>query len=248
MEIPHAGARAVLATGATLLLLTGCTTAEEPASGRPGDAPAASTGPTPGGTASGEQVGRPDEVPAPPQRTRWAGVGELVVAVPAGWATATGYCDAAPPRTVLVRTLLPPAARCARPGRGGSPSLTISAPGTLGWSPDRGVGCRAGSSGPCHTLVSGGGSRFVVTYHGPGAGREVLALANSATVLPEGFTTVPAIDLGRGTGGARRLLARAGLVGVAPDVEFPHYVVSTRPRAGSPVAEGSRVALRVGDG
>ncbi len=43
-------------------------------------------------------------------------------------------------------------------------------------------------------------------------------------------------------------LAAAGLVGVAPQVDFPHYFVATDPPAGTPVEAGSEIRLEIGDG
>ncbi len=47
---------------------------------------------------------------------------------------------------------------------------------------------------------------------------------------------------------AQRRLAAVGLVGVSPDVSFPHYFVRTTPPAGTEVEVGSTVRLRIGDG
>jgi hypothetical protein len=47
---------------------------------------------------------------------------------------------------------------------------------------------------------------------------------------------------------ARRRLERAGLVGVSPDVQYPHYFVMTRPKSGTRVEVGSEVRLLIGDG
>jgi hypothetical protein len=75
-----------------------------------------------------------------------------------------------------------------------------------------------------------------------------MALLGSATPVPEGWVTVPAISYGASDGEGVRILEDAGLVGVPPDVDWPHYVVGTDPATGSVVAEGSEVALVPGDG
>lgn len=61
-------------------------------------------------------------------------------------------------------------------------------------------------------------------------------------------TTVPKIRYGTSVDDAMARLARAGLCGQPPDVDFPHYVIGTRPAAGSIVERGTRVALLIGDG
>ena len=47
---------------------------------------------------------------------------------------------------------------------------------------------------------------------------------------------------------AQRKLARVGIVGLAPHVQFPHYFVRTEPKAGTKVTWGSDVRLVIGDG
>ena len=47
---------------------------------------------------------------------------------------------------------------------------------------------------------------------------------------------------------AKKALARVGLVGVAPDVNFAHYFVRTKPASGTEVPVGSTVRLMIGDG
>jgi hypothetical protein len=47
---------------------------------------------------------------------------------------------------------------------------------------------------------------------------------------------------------AKEQLAHVGLVGVSPDVDYPHYFVRTRPKSGTTVEQGSTVWLLIGDG
>ncbi len=70
--------------------------------------------------------------------------------------------------------------------------------------------------------------------------------------LPEtsvrGSTKVPAIKYGTSVDSAMVKLERAGLCGQFPDVDFPHYVIGTKPAAGSMVERGTQVVLLIGDG
>ena len=63
-----------------------------------------------------------------------------------------------------------------------------------------------------------------------------------------GSTKVPAIKYGTSVDDAMSQLERAGLCGQPPDVDFPHYVIGTKPPAGSIVERGTRIALLIGDG
>jgi hypothetical protein len=63
-----------------------------------------------------------------------------------------------------------------------------------------------------------------------------------------GSTKVPAIKYGTSVDDAMAHLERAGLCGQSPNVDFPHYVIGTKPAAGSVVERGAQVALLIGDG
>ena len=63
-----------------------------------------------------------------------------------------------------------------------------------------------------------------------------------------GTTTVPSIEYGTSVDDAMGILARAGLCGERPDVDFPHYVTATTPSAGTVVERGTHVTFEIGDG
>ncbi|MGD9959451.1 PASTA domain-containing protein [Nocardioides sp.] len=60
--------------------------------------------------------------------------------------------------------------------------------------------------------------------------------------------TVPPIDYGTSVDDAMETLARAGLCGERPDVDFPYYVTGTDPSAGSTVERGTHITFLIGDG
>jgi hypothetical protein len=221
------------ALAAVGLLLAGCG----------GQAPTPGTGQdTPAAPASAGATG-----PDAPDGSRWAGIDGVVVAVPGAWTTVAGTCASPRDREVAIQTGDAATVRCALT-RPGSPAITLSPPGSFGWSPGGGVRCRGSSPGSCSARVGEVDGGFRVTYRGPHPRRELAALVGSATTVPAGWLTVPAISYGAGDGEGVRILEEAGLVGVTPDVDWPHYVIGTDPPTGSVVAEGSEVALVPGDG
>jgi hypothetical protein len=72
--------------------------------------------------------------------------------------------------------------------------------------------------------------------------------ASNHSAEPKRFVTVPHIKPYVSVQRAKRQLERAGLVGVSPDVRWPHYFVMTRPKGGTRVEVGSEVRLLIGDG
>jgi hypothetical protein len=64
----------------------------------------------------------------------------------------------------------------------------------------------------------------------------------------QGTVVVPHIKYGTNADKAVRILESTGLVGVKPDVNFPYYVIGTRPKAGSVVEACTPVELIPGDG
>lgn len=83
------------------------------------------------------------------------------------------------------------------------------------------------------------------TYGRPALIRRI---RNSLTAIPDGYVTVPLIELGTPVNQAKAQLAEVGLDSTSPDVDFPDYATGTDPVTGSVVAEGSTVALTIGDG
>jgi hypothetical protein len=71
--------------------------------------------------------------------------------------------------------------------------------------------------------------------------------SQSAAPTPH-LVTVPRIRPYVSVERAKRELARVGLVGESPDVNFPHYFVGTEPTSGTEVEVGSTVQLIIGDG
>lgn len=72
--------------------------------------------------------------------------------------------------------------------------------------------------------------------------------ASNGAVESKQFVKVPHIPAYVSVEVAKRRLERVGLVGVEPDVDWPHYFVNTRPKAGTRVEVGSEVRLLIGDG
>ncbi|MFC6044115.1 PASTA domain-containing protein [Nocardioides hankookensis] len=194
----------------------------------------------------------------PPAGTRWQGVNGVVVAVPRTWSTSTDPCrpvaDSVWMTGSTTGTVPCPAVRA--PGSGLQVGET-----TLGPMRHRtivrglrvrhsGVRCRASASGPCSLefAVPGRDASFQVFYVGPHPMAFVTRLMRSVTLLPAGLTTVPAIGAGTAVQQALGLIEEAGLVGRAPQVDFPHYVTGTAPAAGRVVRAGATVRLTVGDG
>lgn len=89
---------------------------------------------------------------------------------------------------------------------------------------------------------------FAVKVANGDPARTMQAIRDSLRVLPANYTTVPFIAYGTSVEVAERRLADAGLVGVAPEVDFPHYFTGTEPVAGSVVPSGGEVAITIGDG
>lgn len=82
----------------------------------------------------------------------------------------------------------------------------------------------------------------------PSVGSTLKPSASNQSAEPTRFVKVPHIQPYVSVGRAKRELERAGLVGVSPDVQWPHYFVMTRPKSGTKVEVGSEVRLLIGDG
>ena len=80
----------------------------------------------------------------------------------------------------------------------------------------------------------------------PQAPRSSQFSEHQPTAMPS--VTVPTIPAYVSVLRAQRMLSKAGLVGVEPAANYPHYFVKTKPKAGSWVSVGSRIRLIIGDG
>lgn len=89
---------------------------------------------------------------------------------------------------------------------------------------------------------------FQVVTGGHQAEETVLAIRHSIQVIPQGYASVPFIELGTSDAEAAAMLEQSGLEAGLPEVDWPHYVISTEPDAGSVVPVGSTVRLIPGDG
>lgn len=239
-----------------LLPLTGCTSmgGEEP-----GLLPDA--GPT-------RSVAHLGEMTPPPAGMRWQGIHGVVVAVPDSWQTQGQPCawgNEAAVRFVLRNA---PIFNCPNlaPGEVPSSALLVGPVGVQGLADPRtlrhhvtvhglavrdgGVRCGDGLPRRCTVafVVPSAEAAFEVVYSGHAAQRFVRAVRDSVRLLPDGYTTVPAIPYGTPVGRAKTTLTAAGLSGQASRVPFPHSVVGTLPEAGTVVKEGTSVALTIGDG
>lgn len=200
---------------------------------------------------------------APPAGMRWQGLAGVVVAVPADWATRTSPC-LAPARAYVqfqvpyLRPIPCPYVPDRSPAR-----LTISSTGVRGLSFHQQLGrretvngldvrssglvCRDSTLGPCSMTfaVPDAGVSFQVSYRWPHPEAFVTALHDSVTAVPDGWTTVPFVQSGFPTTAARATtrLERAGLEVARSDDGSPRSVLGTRPRAGTPVPDGSTVVL-----
>jgi hypothetical protein len=218
-----------------------------------------------GGPAPDAEVAPPASgMPAPPEGMRWQGVNGVVVAVPGGWRTDTDPCGS--PDGDTVRFLGPdePPRWCPGGGTVSSVSSLVVAPAArhlpqLGRLDQRiarrglqvrhgGVRCRASSLGPCTFVFAVPDAAFAVSYRGPDPQDFVGAMRDSVTRVPDGWTTVPPIRYGISVERAKNQLARAGLTGRSPEVDFPHYATGSRPEPGTVVPDGAEVALTIGDG
>ncbi|GAA4716674.1 PASTA domain-containing protein [Nocardioides conyzicola] len=204
-------------------------------------------------------------VASPPAGMRWQGADDVVVAVPEEWTTLTDPCQTTREPAVRIDGPVDRPVPCPLPRS--RPSGLVVAPDDLGAlpAPDTlrhrtevdgmtvrhgGVRCSAGANGPCTLTftVPTVHLTFEVGYLGPHPRRFVERMMRSLTALPAGSTTVPVVPLGTSDDDAVALLEEAGLVGEAPDVDFPHYVTGTRPAAGLVVPARSSIELEVGDG
>jgi hypothetical protein len=245
----------VVTACSTVALLAAC--AQGPTSG--GDPSA-----QPRSSASSAPVAG-EVLPAPPGR-RWVGAGDVVVAVPRSWGTATEACAEPQGDTVFLAGRASTVVDCRTTPTTGVSSLTVatvrSGAISLGRRVDlgaevngirvlhSGLRCPASSPGPCDVTVTVPGADAVFELFVRGREPQVLVdrVLGSLTRLPSGQTTVPLVEYGTEVADAHELLRRAGLVGESPDVDFPHYITGTKPTAGTVVEVGQTVEMTIGDG
>ena len=245
----------LMAALTAVLLLTACGSGTSVGQGT-----SASSGTTPAVTSAGGTVLQP------PAGRRWVGIGDVVVAVPERWGTETQPCAEPDGDTVFFIGPSSAVLDCATVPTVHVSSLTIASADSGAVSLGRrvdlgaevndlrishsGIACRAALTGPCTLtfVVSGSDAAFHVIYRGADAEAFVDGVFRSVTRLPSGQTTVPLIDYGTSVVEAEKQLIEAGLVGHAPDVNFPHYATGTNPPAGTVVEVGQLVELTIGDG
>lgn len=235
---------AALTAGLVLTVCAGC-----------GD----SLGDPPEARTAGDDTGLP-----PPAGSRWVGIGDVVVAVPELWGTQTQPCAEPDGDTVFLAGRSSTRLDCATVPTAGVSSLTVATVASgavdLEKSADLGAevdGLRVSHSGTtCRTpttceltfVVPDSGAAFHVVHSGRRSRAFVDGVLASLTRLPADQTTVPLVEYGISVARAEKLLAAAGLVAVAPDLDFPHYATGTTPPAGTVVARGQAVELTIGDG
>lgn len=113
-----------------------------------------------------------------------------------------------------------------------------------------------GPACPTRVLCLGPGRRLVVPSENlvitvtatQGNRAPVQSIVETVMLLPDGYTTVPPIIKGMDTEDAVDVLTKAGFQADAPTPSPAYYFWDTTPAAGAVVAEGSTVAVHVGDG
>jgi len=220
--------------------------------GDPGTAPPEVPAPRPSLAEAGTELSEP------PDGTRWVGAGRLVVAVPADWPTEVGPCGVPEDGVVHVATDAR-ATRCAAPlGAGTGVVVTDWSTGSLqpvrgrtvdvgGVEVRRSFGCADSAGAGCSAEAGSAAAGAVVRASAPGLGLP-RRIVDTLTLLPDGWVTVPPIELGTPVARAERTLERSGLAARLPQVDWPHYATSTVPPAGTPVPVGSTVEVLPGDG
>lgn len=193
---------------------------------------------------------------------RWVGVGGVMVAVPAGWRTATGPCGTPDGPVVHFPGRAADVVGCRPLPTTAVSSLTFRSSGATTRPRPTGevngvrvtrapVICLVGRPvGQCSTrfVVPQSGVQLEIVIRGPRAGDRVRALRDSLTPVPRGYVAVPLIDYGVSVDDATASLEAVGLKAASPSVDFPHYATGSQPAAGAVVARGGTVALTIGDG
>lgn len=197
------------------------------------------------GCGTGDAATSESDGAAPPDGTRWVGMGRVVVAVPEWWTTGETQCGAPVEDTVYFDTTasydcedpVDPAtvrevsALAVLDGTRGYGAEELHGMKPVGNVVER-SGCEGWFDGVCRRLfaVPGEDTVFAVTIAEDGDG-DYEAIRDSARVLPEHLTTVPLATSGGWTptwgaepsavAGLRAALRRAGLETVVETVEPP---------------------------
>lgn len=193
----------------------------------------------------------PQPFPDPPAGSRWVGLGRVVLAVPDDWAVTDSRCDTASEVGILVVSKelgANASVDCGTPSS--APATVIVAPLSPGDSvaplPESTEPLWCDQSLPEQCSADGAfpdEDVFVqANFVGPSSGA-ALALLDTATVLPDGWTTVP--FGGEDNYGERSdLLEAAGFrVGSSLQDGDKSHPVRSDPAAGSPVREGTTITL-----
>lgn len=113
-----------------------------------------------------------------------------------------------------------------------------------------GLACRASTTRECDQTMAVPGLGVLIQLHlvGREARRELVSLRDSLGQVEDGYVAVPPLAYGTSDAEASRILSEAELVARIPEVDWPHYVTTSEPPAGSIVEVGSVIDLLIGDG
>jgi hypothetical protein len=196
---------------------------------------------------------------SPPDGTQWVGLGRVVVAVPDTWSGTTDDCGVLDDHVYFHERRRDsdvcgetPAVRLVPSTSEDGRAMTS---GNLVETSINGIAARVGDSCPPNAacifpfgrVVEIPSEKVALLISVRQSERSLLTeIANSLHVATDGITTVPPIQYGSTIEDAERLLTDAGLQ--ADIDEIPGDATRTVPPAGSVVADGSVVRVRVGDG
>ena len=218
----------------------------------------------PGGTtASGRADGSSGSLPTPPEKSRWLGVDDVMIALPESWRVSQDPCPDPRRSGVSFADERSPRPTCAiRPAGGADMTITRTRGHDRFLTLDRrlrvhgldvrhtDVRCRPGGPPTCSLTLALPASPVTVsmTYESSRAARVLTSIRDSIRPIPHGLTAVPPIQYGWPVERARGELESAGLIGRTPDVAWPHYAAGTSPAAGTVLEVGDTVDILAGDG
>jgi hypothetical protein len=186
---------------------------------------------------------RTQPLPAPPEGDKWVGLNNLVVAVPSQWPVLDSACGDGSPAVVLDGTMSA-AVDCASYDEDVRVVLgPLDRPTGTEWE---GTKCAALSPGSCFgaRAFAGQGVLVRVEAEGEGSRRTIERILDSATVLPDGWTTLPFGRWNDRVTTRTATLEEAGFeVDTSRIVEASNRPVRTELESGSPVPEGATIAL-----